>query len=39
MKGQLAAGHNALFDELCVGRYIPPDHLLRQIDGLSIEAA
>ena len=36
MMGQLTAGQNALFYEFCLGRHIPPDHLLRQIDVLSM---
>jgi len=32
MMGQLPAGQNQLFYELCIDDYVPQDHLLRQID-------
>ena len=32
MMGQLPAGQNQLFYELCLDDYVPQDHLLRQID-------
>jgi transposase len=32
MMGQLPAGQNQLFYELCLDDYVPKDHLLRQID-------
>ena len=33
MMGQLPAGQNALFYDFCLEKYVPPDHLLRQIDA------
>jgi len=32
MMGQQPPDQNALFYDLCLDQYIPPDHLLRQID-------
>ena len=32
MMGQQPPDQNALFYDFCLDEYIPPDHLLRQID-------